>query len=56
MVNRSNKNEMNDVKTILDNGRILWVSTKHIEEKLDHKNVRQITIKYLSDHRNINMS
>ena len=29
----------------------MWLNAKHIEEGLDHKNVQEITIKYLSDHR-----
>ena len=29
----------------------MWLNGKHIEEGLDHKNVREITIRYLSGHR-----
>ena len=29
---------------------------KNIEEELDHKKLREITTKYHSDHRNIDMS
>ena len=30
---------------------ILWLNEKHIEERLDHNNLREITIKYHLDHR-----
>ena len=36
------------------NDGILWLNKKHIEEGLDYKNVREITIKYYSDHRKHN--
>ena len=29
----------------------MWLNEKHIEERLDHKNVQEITTKYHSDHR-----
>ena len=29
----------------------MWLNEKHIKEGLNHKNVREITIKYRSDHR-----
>ena len=32
----------------------MWLNKKHIEEGLDYKNVREITIKYYSDHRKHN--
>ena len=41
----------NGIETIVDNDGILWLNEKHIEEGLDHKNLREITIKYHSDHR-----
>ena len=43
--------ERNGIKTIVDNDGILWLNEKHIEEGLDHKNMREITKKYHSDHR-----
>ena len=43
--------ERNSIATIVDNGGILWLNEKYIEEGLDHKNLREITIKYHSDHR-----
>ena len=42
--------ERNGLQTI-DEVEILQLNEKHIEEGLDHKNVRQITIKYHLDHR-----
>ena len=41
----------NGTETIADNDRILWINQKHIEKELDHKYLREFTIKYLSDHR-----
>ena len=35
------------------NDRILWLNEKYIEEGLNHKNVREITIKCHSDHRKL---
>ena len=35
---------------IIDNNGILWLNKKHIEA-LDHKNLRDITTKYNSNHR-----
>ena len=43
--------ERNDIETIVDNNRILWLIVKHIEAGLDHKNMWEITIQYQSDHR-----
>ena len=52
MVDISRKTyERNGIETIVDNDGILWLNGKHIEEELDHKNVQETTIKYLSDHR-----
>ena len=31
--------ERNDIETIVDNNRILWLIVKHIEAGLDHKNM-----------------
>ena len=42
--------ERNDIETIADNDGILRLNEKHTEE-LDHKNLREITTKYHSDHR-----
>ena len=35
----------------MDNDEILWLNEKHIKEALDHKNLREITIRYISDYR-----
>ena len=43
--------ERNGVETIVDNDGILWLNEKHIEEGLYHKNVREVTTNYHSDHR-----
>ena len=43
--------EINGIKAIVDNYGILWLNEKHIEDGLDHKNLREITTKYHSDHR-----
>ena len=48
--------ERNDIKTIVDNDEILWLNEKHIEEGLDHQNLREIAAKYLSGPENINMN
>ena len=37
--------ERNDTETIVNNDGILWLNEKHIEEGLDNKNLREITIK-----------
>ena len=36
----------------MDNDEILWLNEKHIKEGLDHKNLREITTRYISDYRN----
>ena len=36
---------INGIKTMVDNDGILWLNEKHIEERLDHKNLQEITIK-----------
>ena len=52
IVGRSRRTyERNGIETIVDNDGILWLNGKHIEEGIDHKNLREITIKYHSDHR-----
>ena len=52
MVDISRKTyERNGIETIGNNEGILWLNEKHIEEGLDHKNLREITTKYHSDHR-----
>ena len=46
-----NTNERNCIKTIEANDGILWLNEKKEEEKIDHKNLREITTKYHSNHR-----
>ena len=46
------KYERNGLLTIADRNGILWLNRKHVEEGLDHKNLRVTTVKYLSDYRN----
>ena len=43
--------EKNGVETIVNKDGILWVNEKHVEEGLDHKNLRATTLKHLSNHR-----
>ena len=43
-------NERNGIETIVNNDAILWLNEKLIEEGLDRRNLREITIKYHSDH------
>ena len=43
--------ENNGIEVVIDNNGKLWLSQRHIEEKLDHKHLRAITIKYCSDYR-----
>ena len=38
--------ENNDIEVIVDGIGTLWLNEKHIEEKLDHKNLPVITNKY----------
>ena len=38
--------ENNDIEAIIDGIGTLWLSEKHIEEKLGHKNLPAITNKY----------
>ena len=52
MVDISRKTyERNGIETIVDNDRILWLNGKHIQEGLDHKNLREVTATYNSNHR-----
>ena len=52
MVNISIKTyEINGIETIVENDGTFWLNEIHVEEELDHKNLREITIKYHSDHR-----
>ena len=52
MVDISRKGyERNDRETIVDNDKILLLNEKHTEEELGHKNLREITIKYISNYR-----
>ena len=39
------------LETIIDNDGIMWLNEKHIEEGLDHKNLREITTQYNSSYR-----
>ena len=41
----------NDIETIADSDGILWLNEKHIEEGLDYKHLRVITIKHHPNHR-----
>ena len=43
-------NERNGIETIVDNAGMLRLIEKHIEERLDHKHLREITIKYHGKH------
>ena len=44
--------EWNDIETIVDNDRVLWLNEKYIEEEgLYQKNLPKIAIKYHSHHR-----
>ena len=51
MVDISRKTyERNGIETIVDNDGISWLNEKHIEEELHHKNLKEITAKYNSNH------
>ena len=43
--------ERNGIETIVDNDGISRLNEKHIEEGLDHKNLRETTTKYNSNYR-----
>ena len=52
MVDTSRKTyERNDIETRVDNDEILWLKENHIEEGLDHKILRETTLKYHLGHR-----
>ena len=52
MVDISRKTyERKGIETIQDNNGILWFNGKYIDERLDHKNMRENTIKYHSDNK-----
>ena len=52
MVDISRKTyERNGIETIVDNDGTLCLNEKHIEEGLNHKHLREVTIKYQSNHR-----
>ena len=38
--------ENDNIETIVDGNNVLWLNEKHIEEKLGHKNLADITNKY----------
>ena len=42
--------ERNGTETIVDNDGILSLNEKKIEERLDHKSLQEITMKYHSNH------
>ena len=51
MVNISRERyERNGVETIVDSNAILLLNERLISDRLDHKNLRRTTGKYLSDH------
>ena len=43
--------ERNDIEIIVDNNRILWLNEKHIQERLDNKNLRKIATKYYPENK-----
>ena len=52
MVDISKKTyKRNGIETKVYNDGIFWFSEKYIEEGLDHKDFREITTKYNSNHR-----
>ena len=46
MVDISRKTWKNGEETIVETDGILWLSKKHIEEGLGHKNLRVSTVKF----------
>ena len=38
--------ERNGVEAIVDSDGVLWLNEKHIEEGIDHENLRVTTVKY----------
>ena len=56
MVDISRKtDERNGNETIVDTDGILWLNEKHVEEGLNHKQLRATTVKYLLDKQNVNL-
>ena len=52
MVDISRKNyERSGIEIIVYNDGMLWLNEKHIEEGLDHKNLREVTTKHNSNPR-----
>ena len=47
--------EQNGIETIVDNDGILWLSEKHIEEGLAHKNVEKLQQNIIQIIENIDM-
>ena len=50
-VNAEETYENNGIEVIVDNNGTLWLNTKHLEEKLDHKKLVVITRKQCLEHR-----
>ena len=48
--------EGNGIETRVDNGGILWLNDKHIDEGLGHKNLQETTKKYGLNKKNIDMN
>ena len=48
--------EWNDIEKTVDRHEILWLNEKHYKEGLDQKNLQEITKKYNSNHKNIDMN
>ena len=48
--------ERNGMETIVDNDGILWLNEKHLEEGLDHENLREITINIIQNIVNIDVN
>ena len=51
MIKIEKHKKRNSIETKRDKDRILWLNEKHIEERLDHKNLREITTNYYLEHR-----
>ena len=48
--------EWNDIEKTVDRYEILWLNENHYKEGLDQKNLQEITKKYNSNHKNIDMN
>ena len=48
--------ENNDIEVIVDSVNALWLNEKNIEEKLGHKNLPAISIKYDKIYKNADMN